>query len=246
MATQVSAERPRRRAVDIAKDRLLAMISDQGLVSGDKLDPEPRLAETLGVSRSTVREAFRLLENDGVVTAIQGHGRFVSAVGALEIDRPMTQYESLTEMLVGLGYEVTTTVLDVSEAAANESESAALRIEVGAPVIRLTRLRFGDGRPMVVNRNTILREALPGPVAYRDWSGSLSSALEAHGHHLVLSSARISAADLPESLESRFGLGGLGPWLLVRETSVSVSGLRVVCAEDYHTKDISFSVLRRR
>jgi GntR family transcriptional regulator, transcriptional repressor for pyruvate dehydrogenase complex len=41
---------------------------------GDRLPPERQLAETLGVSRSAVREALRVLESMGVVSASAGSG----------------------------------------------------------------------------------------------------------------------------------------------------------------------------
>lgn len=227
-------------------DDLLQLIRDAKLRPGDRFETEPRLAEQLGVSRSSIREAFKLLESEGVVTAIQGQGRFVTSVSSLGVDRPMSRFESLSEMLGRLGYEVTTLVLHVSTDIASESEGIALGIERGAPVIRLVRLRLGDGRPMVLNMNTIPHSLLPGDPHYRDWSASLTKSLAQNGHRVSFSSARISAASLPTDVEERYNLGGLGPWLIVRETAIDVAGRRVFVGEDYHTSEISFSVLRHR
>ncbi|NKX17500.1 GntR family transcriptional regulator [Ochrobactrum pseudogrignonense] len=93
------------------------------------------MSETIGASRSIIREALKLLENDGIVTAIQGKGRFLSAVGGLRVERPVTEYESVTEMLENLGYRVTNLVLDISEAEASEVEARALGL---APSSNLT------------------------------------------------------------------------------------------------------------
>jgi GntR family transcriptional regulator len=159
----------------------------------------------------------------------------------------MTRYESITELLVGLGYTVATAVLSVHEGAADAAEALALDLAEGDPVIRLARLRYGGDEPLVVSFNTLRRGSLPGPLAHRDWSGSLSSALEAHGHHITSSAARISAADLPEAVEARHNLSGLGPWLLVHETCLTRTGERVLYSQDYHRGSlIGFSVLRRR
>src|SRR4051794_25230583 len=155
------------------RDQLGELIEHDGLRPGDRVPTETALAARLQVSRSKVREALKLLEQDGLVHAVQGSGRFVSALGTIRVERPVTVYESITELLAHRGHEVTTAVLGIEEADADDHVARALEISPGAPVIRLTRLRLGDGEPMVFSVNTILRDALPGPVAYRDWSTSL-------------------------------------------------------------------------
>lgn len=50
-------------------------IKENGLKPNDKLPAERIIAEQLGVSRGTLREAFRVLETNGVLTAVPGSGR---------------------------------------------------------------------------------------------------------------------------------------------------------------------------
>jgi GntR family transcriptional regulator len=229
------------------RDRLLATIEERGLRPGDQIPTEAEVTDLFGVSRSTVREALRLLERDGVVRTEHGRGRFLAAGGALRVERPIDRFESVTEMLSGLGYEVTTSVLSVEEVGASPAEAEALHLEAGAPVLRLARLRYGDERPLLYTVDTVPRDCLPGPVAHRDWSGSLTEALAGHGHAVDSSVARIRAVDLPTSVAERHALTGLGPWLLVEETGASRSGRRVLFAQDYHRGgDIAFHVVRRR
>lgn len=51
--------------------------SEAGWQPGDKVPPEHRLAQELGVGRSTVREAVRVLANEGWLEPRQGAGTFV-------------------------------------------------------------------------------------------------------------------------------------------------------------------------
>src|SRR3990170_1898698 len=44
----------------------------------ERLPSEPDLAASLGVSRATLRDALRSLEEDGFVTRVQGSGTFVT------------------------------------------------------------------------------------------------------------------------------------------------------------------------
>jgi GntR family transcriptional regulator len=127
------------------------------------------------------------------------------------------------------------------------SPRSALDIDPGAQLIRLTRLRLGDDEPLVLSVDSILRDCLPGPLGFRDWSGSVTAALEAHGHRIVSSAARLSATALPALYAERYALGRYDPWLLVEETSITSGGLRVMHALDYHRgSEIAFNVLRRR
>jgi len=232
-------------AAERLRDEILQML--EGLVPGDQVPTEQRLAETIGVSRSNIRDALKLLENEGIVTAIQGKGRFLSAVGGLRVERPVTEYESVTEMLENLGYKVTNLVLDISEAAASEVEARALNLAEGAPVVRLVRLRCGNEEPLVFEIDVVPRAFLPGPIAYRDWSGSLTKILEFHGKKVESSIARITAANIPGDFADRFKLNGLDPWLLVEETCITPEGDRIVYASGYHRgSEIGFNVLRRR
>ncbi len=229
------------------RDGLLRVIDERGLRPGDQLPTEAEVTELFGVSRSTVREALRLLERDGVVRTEHGRGRFLAAAGGLRVERPIDRFESVTEMLTGLGYRVTTSVLSVEERGATRPEAEALGLEVGAPVLRLVRLRHGDDRPLLYTVDTVPRDCLPGAVGHRDWSGSLTEALATHGHAVDSSVARIRAVDLPPGVAERHSLGGLGPWLLVEETCVSRTGRSVLLAQDYHRGgDIAFHVVRRR
>lgn len=57
--------------------QLCRMIGQGQLQPGDRLPPERELAELLGVSRASLREALHVLEMAGIVTIRQGGGTFV-------------------------------------------------------------------------------------------------------------------------------------------------------------------------
>jgi len=58
-------------------EQIKALIIDGKLQPGDKLMSERELAEKLGVSRASVREAFSALEMMGIITTHPGEGSFV-------------------------------------------------------------------------------------------------------------------------------------------------------------------------
>ena len=58
-------------------EKLKASISNGELQPGDPLPSERRLMDDFGVSRSSLREAFRVMELLGLIESIPGKGRFV-------------------------------------------------------------------------------------------------------------------------------------------------------------------------
>ena len=60
------------RAADAIIEQIRGQVAEGALVPGDRLPPERELAQTFGVSRNTVREALRSLENTGLLTLKKG------------------------------------------------------------------------------------------------------------------------------------------------------------------------------
>src|SRR5919204_3190571 len=104
MSVRPPSPRDRRPLPLQVRDLLDETIRAEGWCPGDQLPPEPMLAERFGVGRSTLREAMKLLERDGLIEVRRGRGSFVSAVAELGGERPITRFESLTQMMKGLGY----------------------------------------------------------------------------------------------------------------------------------------------
>jgi DNA-binding FadR family transcriptional regulator len=63
----------------LVQDQLKNFIIQSCLQPGDALPPEGQLAEKLGVSRGSVREAVKALESLGIIEVRHGHGLFVRA-----------------------------------------------------------------------------------------------------------------------------------------------------------------------
>ena len=69
----------KRSLVDIALEQIRQRIDAGHWPLGQRLPPEPELAELLGMSRNTVREAVRVLTFSGVLEVRQGDGTYVRA-----------------------------------------------------------------------------------------------------------------------------------------------------------------------
>lgn len=59
-------------------EQIKNLILEGNLAPGDVLPTERELAQAFGISRGTLREAFRILEREGLIDARPGGGRFLS------------------------------------------------------------------------------------------------------------------------------------------------------------------------
>lgn len=61
----------------VVYDKLFKMINEKAFPENSRLPSEPKLAEMLGVSRTTLRQALSLLIDDGLVKNIHGKGNYI-------------------------------------------------------------------------------------------------------------------------------------------------------------------------
>lgn len=76
---------------DEIADQLRTLITQGKLPPGEKLPPERRLAEMLGVGRSSLREALNILQTQGFVESKKRKGIFVCSLGSSILSDPLHQ-----------------------------------------------------------------------------------------------------------------------------------------------------------
>ncbi len=228
------------------RDAISILIEEQGLKPGDQLPTEAELTRKFQISRPALREALKLLEQDGAIFVRHGKGRFVSAAAALQVERPITCFESVTDMLHKSGYHPTNRVLSISEEAASDEVMEALRLDKGARVIRLERLRMQGDEVLVYCLDYLPRSIISDRLYDIDWSGSVLDLLERHGMRPRMSTAVATSTMLPEDVSERNDLHDFGPAFLITETAFTPTGVPVLFANDYHRGSrFSFSFVRK-
>jgi GntR family transcriptional regulator len=228
------------------RDAISALIEEQGLQPGDQLPTEAELTRKFQISRPALREALKLLEQDGAIYVKHGKGRFVSAAAALQVERPITCFESVTDMMHKSGYRPTNKVLSISEEAATDEVRAALRLDAGARVIRLERLRMQGEEVLVYCLDYIPRAIVSDRLYDIDWNGSLLDLLERYGARPRMSTASAASVMLPPEVSERNDLHDFGPAFLIVETAYTPTGIPVAFAKDYHRGSrFSFSFVRK-
>ena len=228
------------------RDAVSTYIREHGLKAGDRIPTEAELCAAFGVSRPSVREALRLLEQERLVVTEHGRGRFVTAAAALNIARPITVFESISQMLAALGYAAQTQVLSARTilAADGPAAAAALGLQADADIFVLERLREAEGQVLVYSIDVVPAALLSAVPETAGLTGSVNELLAKTGQKPVMSSANVAAVFLPAGVLT--GPASAEPWLLVSETCLSETGTPVLYARDYHRGSlISFNFSRQ-
>src|SRR3954464_12939031 len=158
--------------------RLIALVIERQLEAGDRLPPERELAATMGVSRSSLREALRALAMLGVAEMGQGDGAYLTSLQPDKLMRP-----------VGL-------VLALSDAGLAELFEARRLVEPGLAALAAERISDVDANELTLCAERS-REALDDAEAFM-WND-----IELHG--LIARAAE--NAILSRLLDSIAGMG---------------------------------------
>jgi len=197
----------------------------------DALPPERDLAETLGVSRITVRKAIDELVEDGLLIRKQGSGTFVSN----RVEKNFAKLTSFSEDMRARGREPRSVWMNRAEGTVTPEESLTLRSSPGTPVFRFHRIRYADDAPMAIEYATVIASCL---TSLAEVENSLYEALERTGNRPVRALQRLRAvlltAEQAKLLKAREGEAGL----LVARVGYRKDGRAVEYSQSYYRGEI--------
>jgi GntR family transcriptional regulator len=170
-----------------ASEALRNLVARGGYAPGDRLPSEIELSQQLGISRPTLREALRLLEEDGSIVRRHGVGTFVAQPRPV-IESGLEVLESIERVAERLGLSTSMAEVKIEERAAAHREARALGVEAGAPVTAVTRVISAGGQPVahlvdVVPQQYLRSDELQGHDAARVPAQDSSASALAEGFH---------------------------------------------------------------
>jgi GntR family transcriptional regulator len=126
-------------------DEIREAIEGGRWAAGDKIPAERDLAEQFGVSRMTLRQAVMLLVDEGVLERRVGSGTFVAES---KVQENLNGVSSFTELMAAAGKVATSKTVSFHIGKASTSEEERLGLAKGAEVLRMERVRYGNGEPI--------------------------------------------------------------------------------------------------
>ncbi len=225
-------------------ESLRARVLAGELRAGARLPSEPDLARSLGVSRSSLRSAIALLEEEGLLLRRQGSGTYVTHKPLLRND--LGRNFGVSEMIAATGLEPGTLLARSASEPAPAEVAAAFGIAAESALSVLRRVRTAAGRRVVDTTDWCGVEVLDPDALLELPGGSLYVALAELGlsvHHGVASMyPAFAIGDTAKRLKVPEGT----PLLTLFQVDSTVDGVVVLVSREHHLADaFEFSVYRR-
>jgi GntR family transcriptional regulator len=131
--------------------QLRRQIEQGKLRLGDVIPGEREFADSLNVSRMTLRAAIDELVGEGLLLRQRGRGTVVAHV-RINKQAQVLGFMSFSEEMRARGLIPSSRILEFKSEIADAAVSAQLDLSLGAQVIFLKRVRLANGEPMALER----------------------------------------------------------------------------------------------
>lgn len=112
---------------------------------GDRIPAERQLAVKFGVSRMTLRQAIKTLEEEGILERRLGSGTYVASQ---KVQEKMSGIMSFTEITRANGQTPSSKLISYQVGQPSLSEKERLNLPVGEDILRMERIRYADDTPI--------------------------------------------------------------------------------------------------
>src|SRR5262245_22057112 len=231
---------PQPTLVDATESALRERLAPGRARPGDRLPPEKELAETLGISRGTLRLALERLESNGEIVRRQGSGTYVGrvALGAA-FSEGLELLESYTSLARRQQKRLAVRDLQIEQARVPGYVAEALRIRRATRVPLIQRTLMADGSVAAHMRDFVHPEIeLPSSEELRGAVGSGEMVLD------VLVGAGVPIAFARTQVRPRLVEPGsrLGEAMEAARVTAALELVEVICLADgqavQHSRDV--------
>ncbi len=203
--------------------------------AGDALPAERVLCDALDVSRTTLRRAFDILADAGLLDRRLGAGTFVSRL----VTPPVGKLRGFTEDMASRGMVASTQVKRLLRGVVSPDEAFHMGLSPTTPVLRLDRIRSADGEPMSIEYVVI-----PAAVVPPDYDGvdSLYAAMSKMGANPTRMLQRMRAEVATVEQGKELGVGQGAALLAIQRLSFAADGKAVEYTRSLYRGDRYYTV----
>jgi DNA-binding GntR family transcriptional regulator len=228
------------------EDMLRQAIQEGRFPPGSQLPSEMELISILGVSRSTLREAMRSLEENQLIVRKRGLGTFVSERSIL---KDLSINFGITEMIRQAGMTPGAEKVTLRSEKAPSAIAKALKLPESGIVVVIERIRTADKRPVVWSQDIIPDEILGDhaiePLFLESHSvyQYLETYLQIQISHGV---AQIRPVATSAEIADRLNIHKGTPLLRIDQTDYDISERPVLYSIEHHLPDAFVFIVNRR
>ena len=205
---------------------------------GERIENEIAMAQHLGLSRPTMRQAIQVLVDKGMLVRKRGVG---TQVVHGKVSRSV-ELTSLHDDLAAAGQDPHTRILTLARVKADEAIASELQVTKGDEVWSLERLRMIGDKPLALMHNW-LPVTLIDLEAYDLDSDGLYAVLRRAGIHMRVAKQRIGAAPASQADASVLDEKRGAPLLTMQRTAYDNAGRAVEYGSHRYRPDLySFEI----
>lgn len=210
----------------------------------EKLPSEFQLSRLLGVSRATLREALRILEEENVVSRKHGVGTFVNPKPIYSSG--IEQLNSVTYMIEQSGKKAGSQYLTTEFLEPTEEERNKFSPEKIETLAKIERVRTADNKPVVFCIDKVPEKLIPLERVHTE--DSLFKLMEDYaGKHIAYAVTYIEPIGYYERIYNILECDPEQSLLLLKQMHYTEDDEPVLYSSNYFRSDVfSFHVLRKR
>lgn len=225
-------------------EQIKTKIKEGELEPGERLPSETEFSKALHVSRNTLREALRILEEENIIIRKHGVGTFVNKKpifsGGIE------ELFSITDMIKREGKEPGTDLLFTGYVDPHGDDISELQLQEQEQVFLVKRVRTANQDPLVYCIDKIPAHLLEKGYKMHGES-MLASLQEDAGITISYAKADIKTIGYHEEISDILHCESDTPLLVLKQVHYDLSDTPILYSLNFFRSDqVSFSVFRKR
>ncbi|MBB5172013.1 GntR family transcriptional regulator [Texcoconibacillus texcoconensis] len=224
-------------------DKMKQDIEEGIYEAGERLPSEFVLSKRLGVSRATLREALRMLEDESVIIRRHGVGTFINTKPLFNAG--IEQLFSVTDMIEQGNKEAGTMILSSDIQEASLKDHHLFNDDQFDDIIHIERVRTADGEPVVYCLDKMPRNYLKDLKSFEE--ESIFTQLEQAGITIAYAHTQIEPLGYHERISDILQCEPETSLLILKQMHYDERERPILYSKNYFRADkFKFNVLRKR